>query len=185
MEAARLSWVSVDDYLREERTSPVRHEYVAGAVYAMAGASEEHTTIAGNLHAALHAHLRGKSRKVFMVDMKLRLAAGPKDAFYYPDVMVTCDPRDTDRYSKRFPKVVVEVLSPDTERIDCGEKFLAYTNVETLDEYVLIAQDRTEVTVFRRSTDWTAEILADKNDELVLTSIDFSIRLASVFEGVG
>jgi len=96
--------VPVDEYLAREQDGEVRHEYIGGALHAMAGASEEHNTISGNLFAALHAHLRGKPCRAFMVDLKVRLQIARTDIFYYPDVMVVCDPRDTDRYFKRFPR---------------------------------------------------------------------------------
>ena len=105
---AKINLVSVEDYLREERQGELRHEYIAGVVYAMAGASEEHNIIAANLLAAVHSHLRGTPCKAFIVDMKVGLSAGAKSVFYYPDLIVTCDSRDTDRYAKRFPKVVIE-----------------------------------------------------------------------------
>src|SRR5262245_33555661 len=120
----------------------------------MAGASEEQNFIATNLLAALHAHLRGQPCRVFMADMKVRLFISSDDVFYYPDLMVACDARDTDRYFKRYPRVLIEVLSPETERTDRREKFLSYTGIETLEEYVLVAQDRQQVTLFRRSRQW-------------------------------
>jgi Uma2 family endonuclease len=98
---AKRETVTVEDYLSGELRSETRHEYLGGSVYAIAGASEEHNLIATNLAAALHAHLRGKPCLVFIVDMKVRLLVARDDVFYYPDLMVACDPRDTDRYFKR------------------------------------------------------------------------------------
>lgn len=103
---------------------------------------------------------------------------------YYPDVMVTCDPRDTDRYFSRFPKVLIEVLSPETERTDRREKFLSYTQIETLEEYVLVAQDKMEVTVFRRANKWQPEIANKPDLQLRLPSLDFALPLSAVYEGV-
>jgi len=184
MEAAKISLVSVSDYLGGEPASEVRHEYVAGAVYAMAGASEEHNDLTLNLASALRSRLRGGSCKVFAVDMKVRMAVGREDIFYYPDLLVACDPRDTDRYWKRFPKVIIEVLSPETERTDRREKFLAYIGIETVEEYVLVAQDRMEVTVFRRTAQWQAEVLTKPAEELALHSIQFKLGLETVYDGV-
>jgi Uma2 family endonuclease len=184
VEAAKVNLLSVEDYLRREPASEVRHEYVAGVAYAMAGASEEHNDLALNLAAALRSHLRGRPCKVFMVDMKVRVGVGHQDVFYYPDVLVACDLRDTDRHCKRFPKVIIEVLSPETERTDRREKFMAYTGIETVEEYVLVAQDRREVTVFRRAAQWAAEVLTAPEEKLVLQSLDFSLDLAAVYEGV-
>jgi Uma2 family endonuclease len=107
--------LTVEDYLAGELRSKDRHEYLGGVGYAMAGASSNHNRIAGNLYAALRSHLRGKHCEVFISDLKLRLEISEEAVFYYPDVMVTCDPRDTDPYFKRFPQVLIEVLSPDSE----------------------------------------------------------------------
>ncbi len=185
MEAAeKREDVTVEDYLSGELRSETRHEYLGGTVYAMAGTSEEHNFIAGNLFASLHAHLRGKPCRVFIVDMKVRLLITRDDIFYYPDLMVACDPRDTDRYFKRYPKVLIEVLSPDTERTDRREKFLSYTGIETLEEYVLVAQDRREVTVFRRSRQWQPDLLKQPEAALELASLGFTLPLEVVYEGV-
>jgi Uma2 family endonuclease len=180
----KSQFISVEEYLEGEALSEVRHEYIAGMVYAMAGTSDEHSFIVGNLHAALHSHLRGKSCRLFMLDAKVRLQAADDDIFYYPDLMVACDARDKDRYFKRFPRVLVEVLSESTERIDRREKFLSYTQIETLEEYILVAQDRMEVTLYRRVNQWHPEVLKTGAQSLPLASIDFSIPLAAIYEGV-
>ncbi|MBI2928640.1 MAG: Uma2 family endonuclease [Verrucomicrobia bacterium] len=182
--AEELEFISVEDYLAGERWSDVRHEYLGGTVYAMAGTSKEHNTVSLNLATELRAHLRGSRCRVFMVDLKVRLKVAGADIFYYPDLAVACDPRDTDRYFIRYPKLLVEVLSPETERIDRREKFLSYTQIETLEEYVLVAQDRLEVTVFRRANNWEPEILRQPEEQLRLTSLDFSLPLSTVYEGV-
>jgi Uma2 family endonuclease len=176
--------LTVERYLEGEQRSDVRHEYLGGVVYAMAGASDEHNAISLNLASALLAHLRGKSCRVFMVDSKVRLQVAADDVFYYPDLMVACDPRDKDRFFKRYPRVLVEVLSESTERTDRGEKFLSYTQIEALEEYILVAQDKMEVTLFRRANRWQAEILNAATQSLPLASIDFSIALPSIYEGV-
>lgn len=176
--------LTVEEYLEGEKLSEVRHEYIGGLVYAMAGASDEHNAISLNLASALLAHLRGKPCRVFMVDSKVRLQAEAEDIFYYPDLMVACDPRDTDRFFKRYPRVLVEVLSESTERIDRREKFLSYTQIETLEEYVLVAQDKMEVTLFRRANRWQPEALKDATQSLLLASIDFTVALPAIYEGV-
>lgn len=176
--------LTVEEYLEGEQRSEVRHEYIGGLVYAMAGASDEHNGICLNLASALLAHLRGKSCRVFMTDSKARLRADADDIFYYPDLMVACDPRDTDRFFKRYPRVLGEVLSESTERIDRREKFLSYTQIETLEEYVLVAQDKMEITLFRRANRWQPEILQGPTASLPLPSIEFSISLTSIYEGI-
>jgi Uma2 family endonuclease len=185
MEARLKSeFISAEEYLEGEKAAETRHEFVGGHVYAMAGASEEHNIIVGNIFASLHAHLRGKACRAFMSDMKVRLAVSATDLFYYPDLMVACDARDTDRYFKRYPKVLIEVLSPDTERTDRREKFLSYTQLETLEEYVLVAQETTEVTVFRRSNRWQPDLANKPDQQLRLASIDFALPLSAVYVGV-
>ncbi len=93
--------VSVEDYLAGEQRSPVRHEFIGGAVYAMAGASDEHIALSMNLAFAVRSHLRGTACRVQMFEGKVRLRLAGEEIFYYPDVLVTCDPRDADRYFKR------------------------------------------------------------------------------------
>ena len=176
--------LNVAEYLEGEQHSEVRHEYIGGLVYPMAGASDEHNTISLNLASAILVHLRGKSCRVFMADSKVRLQTDADDIFYYPDLMVACDPRDTNRFFKKYPCVQVEVLSESTERIDRREKFLSYTQTETLEEYILVAQDKMEVTLYRRANQWHPEILKTATQSLPLASIDFSIPLASIYEGV-
>lgn len=185
MEVLKLrELVSVADYLAGEPISEFRHEYIGGEIHAMAGASEEHNAISGNLFAALLSHLKGRRCRAFIHDMKVRLQIAGDDIFYYPDVMVACDPRDTDRYFKRFPTVIVEVLSPETERTDRREKFLSYQQIETLEEYVLVAQDKSEVTVFRRANQWRPEIVRQASDSLTLSSLEFSLALVDLYDGV-
>ena len=182
---AKSDSLSVEDYLARELASEVRHEYLGGVVYAMAGASIEHNIISGNIYSSLRSHLRGKPCDTFMANVKLRLGLfANDDVFYYPDVMVACDPRDTDKFFKRFPKVLIEVMSESTERIDRREKRWSYQQIETLEEYVLVAQDRMEVTLFRRANQWRPEVLTKPDQTLALASLEFSLPLSGVYEGV-
>lgn len=176
--------LSVEEYLAGEPRSEVRHEYLGGIVYAMAGASVEHNAISLNLASALRGHLRGGPCQTFMADVKVRLHLANDDIFYYPDVMVACDPRDTDRFFKRFPKAIIEVMSESTERIDRREKRWSYQQIETLEEYVLVAQDKVEVTLFRRANQWRPEVLTKADQQLQLTSLDFTLPLSGIYEGV-
>jgi Uma2 family endonuclease len=182
--AESVDQITVEDYLAGESHSEVRHEYAGGLVYAMAGASEEHNIIGLNLATSLHAHVGDGPCRVFMADMKLRLSVAHDEVFYYPDLLVTCDSRDTDRYAMRYPKVIIEVLSSETERTDRREKFFSYTSVETLDEYVLVAQSRREVTVFRRSNQWMPEVLTNAEQTLELRSLEFATPLSAIYRRV-
>jgi Uma2 family endonuclease len=174
--------IAVEDYLAGELKSEMRHEYIAGLVYAMAGASTEHNIICQNLLIALRSHLRGKPCQVFTESVKLRLRTADEDIFYYPDLIVTRDPRDTERYFKASPKVLIEVLSPETERIDRREKFYSYTRIESLEEYILVAQDKTEVTVFRRASNWHPEVANQPQQQLRIQTLDFTLSLSAIYD---
>jgi Uma2 family endonuclease len=152
--------ISPQEYLEREQHSDVKHEYVAGHVYAMVGASATCNLIVGNLQAALHGHLRGKSCQVFTSDIKVRVA----DTFYYPDVpdvMVACEPSDRHDYYRERPLLIMEVVSPSTEAREALEKRIAYQLAHRLKEYVLVAQDEMEVRTYRRVLeDWELETCA-------------------------
>ena len=176
-------FISVDEYIEGEQLNEVRHEYIGGQVYAMSGGSEAHNVISGNLYTAFRNRFKGHPCRVFMADMKLRLKIAEDDIFYYPDLMVTCDPADDAKFYKTRPKVIVEVLSPSTERVDRREKFLSYQRLSSLEDYVLVDQETIRLTVFRRVNDWKPEHLGP--DELLrLPSVDFEQSVAAIYEDV-
>jgi Uma2 family endonuclease len=137
------------EFLAWDATQSTRHEFVRGEVFAMAGAGERHVTVAGNMYVALRQHLAGTPCRSFITDMKLRVEAA--DAYFYPDVMVTCSERDaTDPMVKREPVLLVEVLSPNTAAFDRGDKFAAYRTLGSLREVLLIDPDLRRCDLFRR-----------------------------------
>lgn len=141
--------LSAADFLAWDATQSTRHEFVGGDVFAMAGAGERHVTVALNVAMALRQHLAGTPCRTFITDMKLRVDEA--DAYFYPDVMVTCSPRDaTDPFIKREPLLLVEVLSPSTAAFDRGDKFAAYRTLPTLRELLLIDPDLRRCDLFRR-----------------------------------
>lgn len=182
--ARRDEFISVEEYLAGEEAGEVKHEYIGGTVYAMAGASRDHNTISLNLASALRSHLRGGPCRTFVSDVKVRLQHAGNDIFYYPDVVVGRDARDTEPLFLIHPKVVIEVLSAGTERLDRREKFWAYMGIESLEEHVLVAQDRPEVTLHRRANGWRPEVLKGAEDTLRLASLNFSTPLSDLYEGV-
>jgi Uma2 family endonuclease len=180
----RVPHLTVEEYLEGELTANIRHEYIAGQVFAMAGASDVHNLIAGNIYARLRAHLRGSPCRAFISDMKAQVEAA--DTFYYPDVIVTCDPQDTEAYYKTRPCLIVEVLSPGTEAIDRREKLVVYRKLESLREYVLVAQDERRIEVYRRDLQgvWHLETLGP-DDELRFESLPpgvLRMTMAEVYE---
>lgn len=183
MHHAHLARLNSDDYLEGELGSDIRHEYVDGEIYAMAGAGEAHNLIALNVASRLRGAARGGPCRVFISDMKVRVAAW--NAFYYPDVMVACDSSDTHTYFKERPCLIVEVLSPSTEAIDRREKLLAYRTLESLREYVLIAQDKLQIEVYRSAEErgWSLETLTE-GDTLRLECVGTTMSLDDVYEDV-
>ena len=179
-----FNYISPEEYLRYEEESFVKHEYIDGYVYAMAGASDAHVTITLNLASALRNHVRGTGCRVYMTDMKAQVDAANR--FFYPDVMVTCDDRDRElKTYKKYPRLIVEVLSETTERFDRGDKFADYRKLETLQEYVLIDQTKKRVDCFRRNSDgvWTVKFYTP-DEEIHLQSIDFRIGFDTLYEDV-
>ena len=144
-----------DDYLAAERLAvEAKHEYVAGQIYAMTGASYHHNLITANLTSELHNQLKARPCTVLTSDMRVHIEVA--NAGKYPDIVVICD--EPEFYDKRHdvienPIFLVEVLSPSTEAYDRGGKFSIYRSLPSLEEYVLIAQDRHQVEVFSRQTD--------------------------------
>ena len=184
MEAARVLPMSVADYLALEETSAVRHEFVAGEIHAMSGGSRAHNRIALNLATAFQVGLRGGPCEVFISDFKVRLEVAREVFFYYPDVVVSCHPAEIEKYFLRSPTLVAEVLSPSTETIDRREKHTHYRQASSLEEYVLVAQDRPELTLFRRALDWQGEVFTSPDARVEFRSIAQSITLAEIYAGV-
>lgn len=188
MKIAEYSKVSEEDYLALEVRSPVRHEYVCGDVYAMTGASLRHNVITLNIAALLRAHLRGTPCRTFVADAKLRIAKA--GAYYYPDVMVTCDPRHLTVGSEDLvveaPRLVVEVLSTSTEAVDRREKLTAYRGIPSLQEYVLVAQDEARIEIHRRHGDIGWEIVTlTPGDPVELKSLEFASDFPAIYEETG
>lgn len=174
------------EYLSLERENVTRHEYRHGLVYAMAGGSDDHSRLNINLLTVINLHLRNGDCQFFSGDVKVNYT----DAFfYYPDAFVTCDPRDReDRYIKRYPKLIAEVLSPSTEKFDRNDKFVDYQQLDSLEEYVLIAQDQMLVECRRRVKDekgerWETEVYK-KGDQVILKSIELEVAIEELYSGV-
>ena len=171
-------------FLAWEAEQPEKHEYLDGEVFAMAGASESHVTLAGNLFMALRNHLRGGPCSVFISDMKLQVEAD--NAFFYPDVFVTCAESDrAHSHYKAAPSLVVEVLSPTTSAYDRGAKFAAYRKLPSLREYTLVDTERLSVDVFRRndSGHWVLYPY-EAGHTVEFASVGLSVAVEQVYEDV-
>lgn len=176
-------FLSAAEYLAGEKESLVRHEYVDGQVYAMAGASDRHNRIAGNLYSRLLEPLSDRPRDPFMSDMKGKVA--PR-LYYYPDVVVACDPPGSDPYLHTQPRPIIEVLSPATERIDRHEKLLAYRNVSTLREYALVSLDEMRVELHRRrdNGEWALETFIHPEETFTFPSVVLPLTVSDMYRNV-
>ena len=178
-------YISREDYLEGERVSPIKHEYRRGQVYAMVGAKKPRIVIAGNLVTLFNNHLDKTPCLVLSSDIKIRLEEA--DCYYYPDVAVTCDERDTNSTEDfiLYPILVIEVLSPSTAAFDRGGKFADYQTSPSLQEYVLINQSQMSVECFRLSVSgsWLSQTYG-QGEEIDFASIDFRCDIASIYRKV-
>jgi Uma2 family endonuclease len=185
---AQLQLMTPQDYLKWEEQQPIKYEYINGEVYAMTGGTIPHNDIALNLASAFKNHLRGKGCKVQIADAKVGIST--KGPFHYPDVMVSCDPRDQKaRKIIYHPCLIVEVLSPSTEAFDRGKKFKHYRRIDTLNEYVLIDSEKMSIECYRLNernkwelTSYSLEEAADIQSELNVefTSINFQCPIWTI-----
>ena len=174
--------ISPEAYLAAELTSPIKHEFVDGVVYAMGGAKDRHGTVSLTLAARLLDHLPARC-DVFNADMKLQIRRNDVTAFYYPDVMVTCSENDRSRYFREQPIFLCEVLSRTTERVDRHEKFPAYTKLDSLQEFLIASQDTAAVELYRRSINWKVETFK-AGDTFTLASVDLAVSVDDLYRRV-
>ena len=182
-----LAVFTPEEYLALERLSEIRHEFLDGTVYAMAGESPTHSAICFNLAGALHPQLRGTNCRGFSPNMKVR--AGESGLYAYPDLAIACgEAFFHDRHGDVLlnPVVVFEVLSRSTQTYDRGEKFERYKAIETLTDYVLVSQDRPLLEHFSRRPDgaWSRAELAGTDAALTLESVNCRLSLADVYDRI-
>jgi len=179
-EAAKHTWVSVEDYLEGEKIAEIRHEYVNGDVFAMVGTTKAHNTIALNMAILLRNQLAGKPCGIYMENVKVHIKTAREERFYYPDLHVECRPFTDHSYYSEHPKLIIEVLSHSTERDDRSDKFYAYRRLASLEEYVLVAQNEQKVEVYRRSDGWNSAVYGPK-DIVRLESVGAEMAVAAIY----
>ncbi len=185
-ELAAASLLTPEEYLAGEALAETRHEYVAGAVYAMAGGRNRHNAVKGNVFASFHAQLRGKPCRPFDSDTKIRLRLPDQTRFYYSDALITCHPNPPNDTFQDRPIVVVEVLSPNTRRTDEGEKREGYLALPSLEAYLLVETDQPLVVCLRRRTaGFVREVYEGLSADVALPEAGVVLRLADVYEGTG
>jgi Uma2 family endonuclease len=178
-------YITQQDYLENEKISLVKHEYLDGQIHQLSAArSDAHVTIAGNIFTMLRNQLRSTGYRVFITDMKLQIEG--INRYFYPDIFVTADMRDKEyKYFKRYPCMIVEVLSDSTEAEDRGKKFSDYRHLKSLQEYVLISQDTMSIDCFHRNEEGRWELFPyGRGDEVHLASVNFRFDIADAYEDV-
>ena len=177
--------ISVEEYLEGEKISPVKHEYVYGEIYAMAGTSANHNRIVGNLVNSLLNHLRDSACEPFFGDIKVRAS---QNVYYYPDVLVTCEENPENPYFRNQPILIVEVLSPSTKEIDRREKLLFYQQMPSVQEYVIVEQEKISVEIHRRQPDgrWITYFYndSDLDEQIELQAVGLKLNLEGIYRRV-
>ncbi|MCM1981236.1 Uma2 family endonuclease [Lyngbya confervoides] len=176
--------ISPEDYLALEEKSEIKHEYIDGQIYAMAGTTDDHNILVGNLYTNLRNHLRGQPCRTYFTDIKIRLEQ--RNRFYYPDLFVTCDPRDSETSTyKQYPKLIIEVLSDSTEAFDRGDKFNDYQTLPSLEEYSLVNTKQQRIETFRRQPNglWLLQTYTPKAI-LEFQSICLNIHLSDIYTDI-
>ena len=188
--ALKYNYYSPEDYLSFERASlRDKHELHQGHLVTMQGATIKHNRIVSNLIRGIGTYLKGKSCEVFPSDLRVYIPTA--ESFTYPDVSIVCDELDVlkDTYldTIKNPTVIIEVLSPSTEKYDRGNKFFYYMQIAGLKEYIIISSTALYVQIARRKADglWQFTELTDKQASLSIQTIQYQLRLEEVYDRVG
>ena len=172
-----------EEYLQLEQQSDMRYEFWNSEVFAMAGGSKNHNEILSNIHFCLRDNFRRKSCRTFAEGVKLELV---KDQYYvYPDVLLTCDPRDNDDYFVKHPSLIVEVLSPGTEAYDRSVKLAQYRKIKSLRYYLLVSQSQPFVEIFARTNEnelFTYDVAEGMDAVIQMPALDFALPLSKIYE---
>jgi Uma2 family endonuclease len=174
--------MTFEEYLEFEKTSEVRHEFLDGFVFAMAGGTDNHNSITLNVTTAIRPKTRATPCRVFRSDVKLLTPSG---FGYYPDVFVTCQEPNDGSLVKYLPCFIIEVLSKSTSDIDRGEKWENYRKIKTLEAYMLISQGKRQVEIYRRQRDGSWQYSVFEGDEtLELPCINTTLSLIDIYEDI-
>lgn len=174
-----VNYISEDEYLEGEEISDIKHEYIDGEVWEMAGASPRHNIITSAVSRHFGNHLEGARCTTVSSDFKVKTT----DCFFYPDVVVLCSDDDEYNYFTDKPLIIVEVLSKNTRKIDQTIKMASYKTLPSLQEYVLIEQDFAEVEVCRRNNNWISERYF-LGDDVTFQSIDLTLSVEAIYNRV-
>ncbi len=188
MALPQKNYISPEEYLTMEEVSPVKHEYFNGEIFQMAGASERHNNIAGNVYGELYSQLKKRNCKVYQNDMRLYIEA--EEIYTYPDIMVVCGQPEIKKYKSLDnilnPILIVEVLSSTTAAYDKGTKFEQYRTIGSFREYLLVSQDAKQITRYTKQTDrsWVLMDFIGDTTEIELTSIECKLLFEDIYDKV-
>lgn len=178
-----VNYLTEDEYLESEKTREIKHEYVDGEIYAMAGASRSHNILTSNMLFQFMSHLDGTRCIPFSADMKVKIETQNSSKFFYPDVLVACEDENGHDYYTDKPIIIVEVLSKATRQTDKTLKLNAYKTLPSLQEYVLIEQDFAEIEVCRRNNSWLSERYF-LGDSVTFESIGLTLSVEAIYHRV-
>lgn len=192
MRALAQKIYSEAEYWAFEETSPVKHEYWNGELFAMSGGTEKHALASGNTYAAIHRQLRGKACRVYGSDLRVKVERSRRSFNTYPAISIACPPLRFEEKESGIkdtllnPHVLIEVLSPSTEKFDRTTKFDEYKLIESLSDYILIEQDQLRVEHYHRAEGnlWTVQSYTQSSDAFTLPGLDITLALNEIYEGV-
>ncbi len=176
--------LSVDQYLETEKETQIRHEYINGYIHAMVGGSRRHNILTVTISRLFGNHLAGTGCQVYASDMKVKAGSLSDNIYFYPDVMVSCSHQKQDQYTEHEPRLLVEVLSPSTEQFDRLSKLEAYTQILSLEEYLLVDQQVPRIDLYRRAGPQWILSRYGEGDTVSLLSIDLNLSVAAVYQDV-
>lgn len=176
--------MTLEEYFELEARDEAPHEFLDGSVYAMSEPSAEHERIRNVLETAFTHHLKGRPSRVVSGRTRLLIEVEQNVTCYYPDIMIDCHPESRAGPGLRDPTMVVEILSPSTARIDKREKTATYRDVDSIEEYVIVAQDKYEITIRRRADGWRSQVYRGPDPIVELRSIELTLPMRSIYNDV-
>jgi len=176
----RADYLSEQDYLEGEKISTIKHEYIDGEVYAMAGASKNHQRLVTMLSRRFSEHFDNTACEVFSSDIKVHVDS----KYFYPDVVVVCsNDDDDDPYFTKSPRIIIEVLSSSTRKQDRTLKRYLYQMIPSLEEYVLIEQDFVQIELCRKSENWMPDFYF-LGDDVTFASVGLTLPVSEIYQRV-
>lgn len=177
--------LSTEEYLELEQHATVKHEYVAGRLFALAGGTSRHNRLTLRIAVKLYQAAEERGCRLYTSDMKVCIRDSTSEVFYYPDVMLVCDPEGPpDPFYEEHPCVIAEVLSPSTEAVDRREKLLTYQRISSLQAYLLVSAEEARVEGYYREEGGWRYLLAEGQGEVRFPCVDVTLSLAEMYQGL-